>query len=277
MTDPPAYIQSGGMMRRYIAIHPITVTPGAPVLFLLHAHGLSPETMANLTRAGRLAADYGAWVFLPEGVNKDWNSDPSNIHGADDVSFLDQLISVAIDDHQLDGHHLYFAGYSGGGFMSERMACERGDRIAGIGMVAATLRSAEVGLCAPTHAMPVSEMNGTSDVVVLYKGLFANYSGYYGAPETAAFWAIKNGCDPTATQTSTLPNQEKVPSNTVVQLSNFTQCPAGTGVQLYTIDNGGHTWPGSQDAGFTVALGRTSGDVDATIALWTFLIGYSLP
>lgn len=276
VVEPSAYLDVGGSQRRYIVIRPATATPGAPVLILLHAHGVTPETMANLTRAGRLAATEGAWVFLPEGLNQDWNSDPSKVGGADDVGFLGKLIDVAITQRQLDGRHLYFAGYSGGGFMSERMACEAGDRIAGIGIVAATLRSAQAPRCAPTHTVPVIEMNGTSDAVVFYNGLFANYQGYYGAPATAAFWALKNGCDPNAVQTTTLPNQEVIASNTVVQQSTFTGCPAGTAVRLDTIDNGGHTWPGSKDANYTAALGRTSGDVDATTAIWQFLIAFPL-
>lgn len=277
VAEPSAYVQVGGQMRRYIVIRPTVATPGAPVLFLLHAHGVTPETMANLTRAGRLAADDGTWVFLPEGLNQDWNADPSNVGRADDVGFLSQLMDIAVNDRHLDARHLYFAGYSNGGFMSDRMACERGSRIAGIGVVAATLHSSQSRQCSPGHAMPVAEMNGTSDPVVLYNGLLAQYNGYFGALATVSYWAQQDGCDVSAIQTTTLPNQEKVASNTVVQLSRFTACPAGTGVQLYTIDNGGHTWPGSQEAGYTVALGRTSGDVDATLELWRFLIGYTLP
>src|SRR3546814_5070526 len=50
--------------------------------------------MANLIEAGRLAAEHGAWVILPE-ADDEWNENPDKSDGTDDVGFLSQLITTA--------------------------------------------------------------------------------------------------------------------------------------------------------------------------------------
>jgi polyhydroxybutyrate depolymerase len=53
----------------------------------------------------------------------------------------------------------------------------------------------------------------------------------------------------------------------------YTGCDRNAQVLLYTIDGGGHTWPG----GWPIpAVGKTSKDIDATEELWAFLQQYRL-
>ncbi len=262
-----------GVKRTYTVVRPEPATQNAPALILMHAHGINAQTMANLSRAGRLAQDYGVWVFLPQGENNTWNENPSSGSKVDDVGFISALIDVAVGSYGIDGSRVYAAGYSAGGFMAERLACQLSSKIAGFVAVAATLRDslATAAECAPTHAMPVAFIDGTSDVVVPYKGEPTVQS----AAAATAFWAVKNGCPATQVQTTVLPQQVK--DGTTVALTRFTQCPADAAVSLYTVNGGGHTWPGSPDGAYTAFLGRTSQNLDATIALWQFLTPYSLP
>jgi polyhydroxybutyrate depolymerase len=47
----------------------------------------------------------------------------------------------------------------------------------------------------------------------------------------------------------------------------YTGCDQGADVILYTIEDGGHTWPG----GVPIPLvGKTSKDIDATEEMWRF-------
>lgn len=265
------YVEHEGLARRFLVIRPQNVQPGAPVLVLLHARGLSPETMANLTRAGRLAASEGAWVYLPAAVDGSWNDSPANRYGRDDVGFIAKLIDGAVAGNRLDARRVYAAGYSNGGFMAERLACELSTRIAGIAAVAATLRDAQVPACRLAHPMPVALFDGTADAVVPYKGI----PTLAGAMDAAAFWAQADGCTQSRV-TTTLP--DLAPSDgTRVTLTRYVACPTTADVRLYTIEGGGHTWPGSPDAAFTFELGRTSQDIDATYALWRVLIPFARP
>ncbi|MDB5988444.1 MAG: hypothetical protein JWR16_3497 [Nevskia sp.] len=264
------YVQIGGLARRYIAIYPTTPTPGAPVLILLHAHGMTPERMANLARVGRLAASEGAYVLVPEGQNKDWNDDPTSNKSVDDVGFLSALIAKAISAYKVDKTHIYVAGYSNGGFMAERLACEKSNLIAGIAAVASTMRTGLANNCSPTRKMPFVLMDGTSDPVIWYNGNLL----FESVAETAAFWALNAGC-PGSMTSAKLANQTS--DGTDIALTSFTSCPAGTGVSAYTIDKGGHTWPDSDGSFYTLGLGKTTQNLDATTALWSFLIPFSRP
>ncbi len=261
-----------GLARTYIVVRPDPVISNAPALILMHAHGITPQTMANLARAGRLAHDYGVWVYLPQGENGKWNEDPSSSSTVDDVGFISKLIDDAISRDKIDQKRVYAAGYSAGGFMAERLACQLSNRIVGFVAIAATLRSslATAAQCTPAHAMPVAFMDGTSDVVVPYKGEPTVQS----AAAATAFWAVKNSCAATLTTTTTLPQQVK--DGTTVAVTTFTQCPAAMATSLYTINGGGHTWPGSPYSVYTAYLGKTTQNLDATIELWKFLTPYSL-
>jgi polyhydroxybutyrate depolymerase len=261
-----------GVSRSYTIIRPEPANDGAPVLVLMHAHGISPSTMANLARAGRLAQDYGVWVVLPKGENGTWNEDPSSMSSTDDVGFISAMIDKLSAEYAIDTKRVYAAGYSAGGFMAERLACQLSSKIAGFAAVAATLRNslAAAGECTPSHEMPAVFMDGTADAVVPYNG----EPSVQSATAATAFWGVKNGCSATDISTTTLPQQTK--DGTTVALSQFTDCPAGGAAELYTINGGGHTWPDSPYSAYTSYLGKTSKNLDATVVLWQFLTPYAL-
>ena len=102
--------------------------------------------------------------------------------------------------------------------------------------------------------------NGTNDPVVNYNGVPTLSS----ARATAEFWSIRNGCS-AGYEDSNLPNI--APNDgTTVSLRRYRSC-VDSEVRLYTINGGGHTWPGTTYAGYTIALGSTTFDIDATLAL----------
>lgn len=257
-----------GVTRHWIGIRPIGAPAGAPVLLLLHADTLSPERMANLTRAGRLAADYGAWIYVPDSVGPRWADDPTISAGADDVGFLAALVRSELATHQLDATRVYAAGYSNGGFLAEWLACAHPDLLAGIAIVAATQRDSTTRACSGAQRTPFLLFAGTADAVTPYNG----EAGLLGAAETAAWWAVKNGCSDTATPVEQL--DADASDGTRIEVAEFLGC-ARSRVRLYSVDGGGHTWPGSSYARYTVAFGATSFDVDATTELWQELIGFA--
>ncbi|MDR3419037.1 MAG: PHB depolymerase family esterase [Nevskia sp.] len=256
--------------RTYILIRPLRALPGAPALLILHAHGMNSAGMANLVRAGRLAEQYGVWVYLPQGKNGDWNEDPSSYNSTDDVGFLSALIDHAVAVDGVDRQRVYASGYSGGGFMAERLACQASDKLAGFVAVAATLRSSLQSICRPTHPMAVAFMDGTSDLLVPYGGEPTVDS----AAVATAFWATQNHCAANQTETSVLPLV--VNDGTSIARTEFTGCPADAAARLYTVNHGGHTWPGSAYSGYTFYVGRTTQNLDATIEIWDFESPFSL-
>ncbi|WP_293374561.1 PHB depolymerase family esterase [Nevskia sp.] len=256
--------------RRYVGVRPIGAPAGAPVLLLLHPRGLAPGRMVNLTLAGRLAADYGVWVYVPEANGNSWADDPL-AGGDDDVGFLNALMARELSANALDAARVYVAGYSNGGFMAERLACERPALLAGIALVATTLRDTLASRCGGPQRLPVLMFNGTSDLVTFYAG----FPTLRGAVATAAFWAEKNQCAENDISTVALPDLVRN-DNATVTVTRYNRCVDST-VALYTVNNGGHTWPGTQYASYTLALGETTLDIDATLELWRQLSAYSRP
>lgn len=263
-----AYLTHNGHVRRTLVIRPVTTTVGAPVLVLLHPRDETPEQIANIADVGRLAAEAGVWVLVPEGVGRTWN-DRHALDFVDDVGFLSALLDAVLPIHALDARRVYLAGFSNGGYMAERYACDRAERVAGIATVGAPLRDSVGARCALSLPMPVVQFHGTEDLVVPYPTLLLRS----GAVDGARYWAERAGCAPGSAVETVLPNRES-PDQTRVRLSRHGACTTGVETRLYTIEGGGHTWPGSPHALYLALLGRTTGDVDATLELWRVLSAY---
>ncbi len=85
---------------------------------------------------------------------------------------------------------------------------------------------------------------------------------FLGAEEWTARWAEGNGC---------MPEPESIPPQGDVRGVQYTPCNQGADVILYTIEDGGHTWPG----GVPIPIvGKTSKAIDATEEMWRFFQAY---
>jgi polyhydroxybutyrate depolymerase len=267
-----ATMSYGGLTRSYNVVQPKNASAGAPVLLLLHPRETSSVTMLNLSQAAQLSAAYGAWVIAPEAVNGQWHDDPSptgpQAGYPDDVGYLSALIDYALDTYQLDAKRVYVAGYSNGGFMAQRLACDITSKIAAVGSVAATMRASQPPACHPTRAVPVALILGTQDWLVWYEGS----ANYLSAAAVTRFWTSNDLCTGDHTSTGFAP---VVNDPTSVSMDSYLDCTPGNEVRLYTVTKGGHTWPGSI---FSIPfLGRTSHVIDATDELWNFFLGYTAP
>ena len=60
-----------------------------------------------------------------------------------------------------------------------------------------------------------------------------------------------------------------------VKVTSYAGCKDGRDVDLYTIEGGGHTWPGGPASGRRV--GRVTRDIDATATIWAFFSGHPQP
>jgi len=274
--------------RTVLVLRPQVASGSAPppVFVLLHFLDGSSSEMANLVEISKLVRDRGAWVLLPQAVEGNWNHTPNLADGlgglgaidlhaglvgfsaVDDVGFLARMIDTLTQRHGLDAHRVYMGGYSNGALMTVRFACERPEKIAGGAVVGATMRNTQLPKCAPNRPVPMLYINGTADQVAPYNGSTTGIS----AAEALAFWVQANGCHPTP-QTSTLP--DTTPDGTTTRRDAWRGCAEGVGVDHYTVQGGGHTWPGTID--FTPSLGKASQDFQATDVIWNFFMQYSRP
>ncbi|MDP9141682.1 MAG: dienelactone hydrolase family protein [Pseudomonadota bacterium] len=261
----------GGITRNIAIIAPANPQRNAPAVVVLHFNLGTGPSMSNLTEVGRLARDYGAYVILPEAADQTWAHVPGGTDTTDDVGFLSALITDYVGRYSIDAKRVYMTGYSQGGNMSLRFACEHPEQVAAIAPVAATMRNSLARECTTTVSTPVVFFNGTADKQVPYgPGIPAlirdlTLVGSLGAQDAAKFWAEKNGCTGNAIRTD-LPTP--INDGTELYVDNYEACPENTGVTAYTIVEGGHTWPGALD--FVPVAGITSQNLHANDAMWQF-------
>lgn len=252
----------GGVSRPFLVLRPATKFGLGPGVLLLHYRGGNGALMADLTEAGMLARDFGVTVILPDAIGGIWQADPTAaLRGDVDVGFLDALITRAIPQFGLDASRIYIGGFSQGGFMALRYACERANRLAGGFVVGAAMLNSLDQVCAPRRSVPFAFVNGTRDTRVDYDGSV----GVLSAPETAARWAARNQCA-AAGPDFQLPNLAN--DGARVRLRPFRYCEEPGPVDFYTVEDGGHTWPGVGRQ--RAILGTVAYDIHATLTMWEF-------
>jgi len=257
-----------GIDRTYTLYVPSSYTPGDhfPLLFALHGLTQTGNIMMQFTDFNTYADQYDFIVVYPDGVSNSWNVGFSGGSTANDVGFLSALIDTLQVQYGIDLNRVYSTGFSNGGFMSYRLACELTDRIAAIASVAGTMTDAAWGSCQPSRNMPVMHIHGTSDFVVMYNGGFGNTS----VDEVLGLWRGFSNCPDTAVVTD-LP--DLVQEGSTVTTYTWAPCDDSVEVILYKVINGGHTWPGSVG---TTGIGITNRDIIASDEIWKFVSRFSL-
>ena len=183
--------------------------------------------------------------------------------GTDDVGFIAALLDRIEADHAIDPHRVFAYGHSNGGIMSYRLACELGDRIAGIGVVAGTLG---IDGCDPAEPVSVIHVHGTADQSL-------PLAGGAGADSLAgvAFPPPRDGFDTLAAADGCPDPVDTTEGDVTTALSE--PCDAGTAAAFVTIEGGPHAWPGG-----TPAVRPRSGpgypDYDATFEIVSFLLSH---
>lgn len=255
------FLTSSGRTRRVRYFRPaVQAASPAPVIVALHYGGGSPEGMTNIAQLRELVRDTGVWVILPEASGRAWNHDPARDSDVD-VDLLTRVIDNATGSLPINPRRVYMTGFSSGAFMAMRYACDRPERIAAMAYVSSTLLNSLEARCTTTTAMPTLGIHGTADLRVSYYSRI----GVNSAPDTARFFARRNGClgQPVRSRQPDL-NVDL----TTVDLDSWDACASGKPVRFYTVNGGGHAWPGTQTP--DLLLGPTTRDIDATRVIWDF-------
>ncbi|NKF22261.1 alpha/beta hydrolase family esterase [Solimonas marina] len=258
--------------RHFLVIRPQTSSSGAAAFMMLPGTGATSEGQANMTSISANVATSGFWAIVPEADGSDWNDDPGYSNGIDDVGFLAKVVDILTGYLNLDAKRVYISGMSNGGFMAERVACELSDRIAATAVVAGTVSSNLAKVCSPASPRPILFIAGTADPIVPYDG---SRIGVESAPSAYALWETLHNCTASATTTTDLP--DTADDGTTTTLSDNTGCGSGGEVRLYTVNNGGHTWPGGSQYLSESLIGKTSQDFSANSEIWSFFSAHPMP
>ena len=260
---------SGGLERYYITYVPSGYDPSEPAALVLTLHGFGGNAAQQEQYSGwdEIAERENFIVVHPQGTQfpRRWHGYRNDVYymrnqGADDVQFFRDLLDRLNADYCIDPARVYVNGLSNGGGMTYRLACELADRFAAVGIVAGAIADDES--CAPARPVPVMVFHGMGDPVVDYEGS----EDLTGVEDWVENWAERNQCDAAP---------EALPVQGDVRGIVYPNCADNADVILYTIDEGGHTWPGSEPL-LPMLIGPTTQDIHASEALWQFFVEHPM-
>ncbi len=252
------------------------VPPGPPKGLVLNLHGGGGTGVGQqgLTDFDAAADADNLVVAYPDGYDKSWadgrGASPADRRHVDDVGFLVALAAKLQNDFGVPVGHVFATGMSNGGFMSNKLACDRADVFAAIAPVAGTLGAGVA--CNPSRPVSVLDAHGTADPLVPFNGGDVHGRGgiSHSIPVNSLVdkWRLADGCegDPS---TEALPD---VGDGTFVRRFDSTACAASTEVVFYRIDAGGHTWPGGKQYLPKAVIGPTTRAFDASEVIAQFFL-----
>jgi polyhydroxybutyrate depolymerase len=269
--EPATPVASGPLAGRHHELFVPVDTPNLPLVIALHGNGGTGKRMEQLTQLDRIAAREQFIVVYPDGVDRHWNDGRPELEtGVDDVAYIRALIDELAERHSIDRSRVYVTGLSNGAMMAFRLGCDLADRIAAIAPVTGNIPAAI--RCEPTQPVSLLLINGTADPLVPYEGgvvgarIGRHRGSVLGTAMSVEHFAQVAHCD--SPQTTDEPDLDPA-DGTRTRRTRYT-CPAGVGVELLTVDGGGHTWPGGPQYLPARAIGLVSRDFDASERIWEF-------
>jgi polyhydroxybutyrate depolymerase len=217
-----------------------------PLVLSIHGYRSNAAQQEKLSGFSALADREGFIVLYPDVLDDKWRFAGRTDA---DVEFLLAAIEAVAAKAPVDRNRIYSTGISNGAQMSWRLACDAPDVFAAFGFVS----GAYLEVCNPPPRHPLIIFHGTADRLLSYE----SKGPFMGVRDFAIRWASGSGCNPA--------NSGEI----VYQKGDATgerfRCQSGHEVDLYTLLGKGHSWPGSK-----MPARITSGDVDATEAMWEF-------
>ena len=263
-------IVSSGEKREYLLYVPKSYDSTTPTPLVISMHGGWgwPVMQRDLSKWNRLAESRGFIVAYPSGLERVWRVVHRGPGLEKDVRFISDLIDALEKAYNIDPTRIYANGLSNGGGMAFVLSCTLSDRIAAVGMVAAA-QMLPWSWCTDRRPVPMISFHGTADRVVPYEGgtSWVWDGSFPDVSEWAANWARRNQCGPDTVESAVAAD---------VTRRDYTDCADDAAVVLFTIQGGGHTWPGGEPLPEWF-VGPTSRSVDATRQMWAFFQEHRLP
>lgn len=251
-----------------------------PLVVVLHGAGGTARAIAEVTGFTQVAEREGFVVAYPEGTGRaqSWNAGKccgyASRTDVPDSEFIKQMVIDIRRKTNIDKTRIYATGFSNGGMMSYRLACDAGDVFAAVGVVAGAMNTQS---CNPAGRPSLVIIHARNDEQVPFDGGAAK-GGYRAAlgnkpvqdasvKEAMDFWIKANYC-------RAFPSEDAKQDKTTVNYF----CAEKRDLRLYTLPDGGHSWPGGyvkpvekkEDALDDDLPDNLPSTVPATELLWEF-------
>ncbi|MBN1575482.1 MAG: hypothetical protein JW913_02965 [Chitinispirillaceae bacterium] len=181
-------IKVGSTTRTFIVYAPSGLPDNPALVVCMHGLGGSGSQQRSYSGFDKVA-DKGKFIVVyPDGIDKSVGSAGWDITGNSDVDFITTLIDNVAGRYNIDRNRVYASGFSMGGMMSHKLACDVPEKIAAIGTASGYPLYGNNN-CSPPIPVPICHTHGTADDVVPYSGLeawIAKFVKADGCPETPA-------------------------------------------------------------------------------------------
>jgi len=258
-----------GYERSFLVHVPTSAHAASKLPLLLVFHGLTRDGqhMMELSGFNALAEANNFIVVYPDGVSGTWDVKLGPVF-TDDVAFVEVLLSYLSARFPVDAQRVYATGFSAGGHLSHRLACELSSSFAAIASVSGTMTDNALDACAPAQSVPVMQIHGTEDSIVPYEGLWKLNS----VDKIMTHWASKNNCSQNPRIIA--PPDYYLFGQPAVERYLWDSCDNGAELQLLKINGGEHEWPGG--ATHLKNLVGLQSDLNASQEIWNFVSRFSL-
>jgi polyhydroxybutyrate depolymerase len=273
-------IDHGGLERFYEMHVPSAKAPpeGYPIVLVFHGGGSYPAAVRYESRMDEVSDRGGFIVVYPAGTNRlrfpkdrllTWNDGRAYKDGrpnkVDDVGYVSALLADLGKFVAIDPRRIYAAGYSNGAQFAIRLIKQLPEPIGAVAVVAGQRGPDEI-FPAPRRPISIMQFGGLQDRIGPYKGGSPERKVEFvtllkPVPEVIQAWAEFDECrNPPA-------------KRTVREAEELTYGPGrdGAEVVLWTLKDGGHTWPGGNVLpAVAEEVGPVNRDVFAAEEMWKF-------
>lgn len=260
-----------GISRSYDVFVPQAAVDGTarPLVLDLHAFTATSGVQRATSGWDALGASEEVIVAWPNGLGNAWSVGVFDL-GVDDVGFLLALVDEISARTAVDPTGIHVTGWSQGGDMVQRLACEATDLFGAFVPVAAgtTFDEFVQETCQPVLAPSVLSVRGREDMIVPFEGGEVTLPtdppitlDIRSAEEQLEFWRVEAQCRAAA------PDRIEFPVGTA-ECQAYTQCAASAEVESCFVSSAafsGHD------------LYQNSDGLDLAARAWAFMQGHPSP
>lgn len=217
--------------RAVIAYAPASQSQYAGIAIFLHGAPGNPSKVADIFGAKMIADQFNLVSLAPKGNGSDyeWNSSNNSTSVTPDIDFLTNVIDNVLGQYTFTDSKVYIFGYSAGGFMAYKLACQIPDRLTAIISLAGQYRG-DFENCATATAMTIHHMHSQSDQDVPFSG--RENGNIASVTDTMEFWQQKNGC---GTEKDVLLQDGVTESSAKTDTEIYTSCVKSIGLSKLSL------------------------------------------
>jgi polyhydroxybutyrate depolymerase len=264
-------LMHNGIEREFDIYVPQAAADGSPRPLILDLHGFTGSGNQQRLTSGweDLAAAEALIVAWPDGEGGEWSIGGA-LGAGDDVGFLTELVDEIARRTAVDRASVHATGFSMGGDMVRRLACDAPDRFGAFMAVASSTRPDffTPESCSPLRPPPMLSVRGRTDSIIPFNGGMANLAPIStltfevrSAAAELEFWRNEAQCS------GAQPDRIQSPGPTT-ECRAYTQCGGNAEVESCFVNS---------DAFSGHDLYANNDGVDLAARGWSFMQSHPIP